>query len=61
NYPVSDSRFDTPSYREFGDGGYGLSTQRMAFYWSVYVPHEIDRLHPLAAPLRAELAGNCRR
>jgi acetyl esterase len=57
NYPVSDSRFDTPSYREFGDGGYGLSTQRMAFYWSVYVPHEIDRLHPLAAPLRAELAG----
>ncbi len=21
NYPVSDSRFDTPSYREFGDAG----------------------------------------
>jgi acetyl esterase len=57
NYPVSDSRFDTPSYREFGDGAYGLSTQRMAFYWNVYVPHEIDRLHPLAAPLRADLAG----
>ena len=46
NYPVSDSRFDTPSYREFGAGGYGLSTERMAFYWNVYVPHEIDRLHP---------------
>ena len=57
NYPVSDSRFDTPSYREFGNGGYGLSTERMAFYWSVYVPHEIDRLHPLAAPLRADLVG----
>jgi acetyl esterase len=57
NYPVSDSRFDTPSYREFGAGGYGLNTERMAFYWSVYVPHEIDRLHPLAAPLRADLAG----
>ena len=57
NYPVSDSRFDTPSYREFGSGAYGLSTERMAFYWSVYVPHEIDRLHPLAAPLRADLAG----
>ena len=57
NYPVSDSRFDTPSYREFGGGGFGLTTERMAFYWSVYVPHDIDRLHPLAAPLRADLAG----
>jgi acetyl esterase/lipase len=57
NYPVSDSRFDTPSYMEFGAGGYGLNTERMAFYWSVYVPHDIDRLHPLAAPLRADLAG----
>ena len=57
NYPVSDSRFDTPSYQAFGDGQYGLSTERMAFYWSVYVPHDIDRLHPLAAPLRADLAG----
>jgi len=57
NYPVSDSRFDTPSYQAFGDGRYGLSTERMAFYWSVYVPHDIDRLHPLAAPLRADLAG----
>ena len=57
NYPICDSRFDTPSYREFGSAGYGLNTERMAFYWSVYVPHEIDRLHPLAAPLRADLAG----
>jgi acetyl esterase len=57
NYPVSDSRLDTPSYQEFGAGGYGLSTERMAFYWSVYVPHDIDRLHPLAAPLRADLTG----
>jgi len=57
NYPVSDARFDTESYQEFGAGGFGLSTERMAFYWSVYVPHDIDRLHPLAAPLRADLTG----
>jgi len=57
NYPVAEARFDTESYREFGAGGFGLSTERMAFYWSVYVPHDIDRLHPLAAPLRADLTG----
>jgi acetyl esterase len=57
NYPVSDCRFDTPSYQAYGSGGYGLNTERMAFYWSVYVPHEVDRLHPLAAPLRADLTG----
>jgi acetyl esterase len=57
NYPVCDARFDTESYKEFGAGGYGLTTERMAFYWQVYVPHDIDRLHPLAAPLRADLAG----
>jgi acetyl esterase len=57
NYPVADSRFDTPSYQEFGAGGYGLNLERMAFYWNVYVPHAADRLHPLAAPLRADLSG----
>jgi acetyl esterase len=56
-YPVSDSALDTPSYQEFGDGSCGLSRDRMAFYWSVYVPHAADRLHPLAAPLRADLRG----
>jgi acetyl esterase len=57
NYPVCDSTLDTPSYRTFGEGGYGLTRERMAFYWSVYVPHAADRLHPLAAPLRADLTG----
>jgi acetyl esterase len=57
NYPVSDSRFDTPSYREFGAGGYGLNLQRMSFYWDVYVAHAADRVNPLAAPLRADLSG----
>ncbi len=55
-YPVCDSDLETPTYREFGTG-WGLSRERMAFYWSVYVPHAADRLHPLAAPLRANLTG----
>jgi acetyl esterase len=57
SYPVCDSRLDTPSYRSFGAGGYGLTLEQMKFVWDHYVPHEIDRLHPLAAPLRADLRG----
>lgn len=56
NYGVFDSRLDTPSYREFATG-YGLTLERMRFYWSVYAPREADRAHPFAAPLRADLAG----
>ena len=55
-YPVCDSRFNTPSYQEFATG-HVLTREKMAFYWSVYVPHEADRAHPLAAPLRADLTG----
>lgn len=55
-YPVADCRFDTPSYQAYGTG-HGLTTEKMTFYWNVYVPHEIDRFHPLAAPLRADLRG----
>jgi acetyl esterase len=55
-YPVCDSDLDTASYREFG-AGWGLTHERMSFYWNVYVPHAADRHHPLAAPLRADPAG----
>lgn len=55
-YPVCDSAMDTPSYTEFADG-YWLTAEKMRFYWNAYVPHAADRLHPLAAPLRADLSG----
>ena len=50
SYPVCDSRLDTPSYQSFGAGGYGLTLAQMKFVWDHYAPHEVDRLHPLAAP-----------
>ncbi|MBX9701285.1 MAG: alpha/beta hydrolase [Acetobacteraceae bacterium] len=56
NYGVFDSRLDTASYREFATG-YGLTRERMGFYWSVYAPREADRAHPYAAPLRGDPAG----
>ena len=44
-------------YEAYGAGGFGLTLEQMRFVWRHYVPHEIDLLHPLASPLRAELAG----
>jgi acetyl esterase len=53
-YPVCDSDFTTPSYREFATG-HVLTDEKMRFYWDAYARHAMT--DPLAAPLRAELAG----
>ncbi|SFR91159.1 alpha/beta hydrolase [Sphingomonas jatrophae] len=51
-YPVIDSDFDTPSYRNLGEAGAMLTTGMMRFFWNAYVGDEDP--HHLAAPLRAE-------
>lgn len=56
-YGVYDSDLERPSYRRFGDGAYPLTTARMAWFWSSYLPDPAMRRHPLAAPCRADLAG----
>jgi acetyl esterase len=55
-YPVCDSNFETSTYREFA-AGYGLTRDRMAAFWNLYVERPQDLRHPLAAPLNAELGG----
>lgn len=55
-YPVTDARFETPSYHEFAEG-YGLTRAGMMAYWNHYTRDESDLHNPLACPLRAELAG----
>lgn len=48
-YPVIDAAMDSPSYREFGHG-YGLTSQKMRFYWDTYCPDAETRSDPRAAP-----------
>ena len=55
-YPVTDARFDTPSYHEFAEG-YGLTRAGMMAYWSHYTRDDSDLHNPLACPLRADLTG----
>ncbi len=55
-YPVTDFAFDTPSYRENGEG-YLLTRANMEWYAGHYLRDGADRRHPHAAPLRAADVG----
>ncbi|WP_109446684.1 alpha/beta hydrolase [Azospirillum sp. TSH64] len=49
--------FDTESHRLFGDGRFGLTTERMRWYWQQYLGHGGITRDPAAAPLLADLRG----
>lgn len=55
-YPVTDTDFDSPSYREFAEG-FGLTRAGMQAYWDLYLRDHADRSNPLAAPLRDSQVG----
>ncbi len=55
-YPVTAPDFDSPSYVEFAEG-YGLTRAGMMAFWNAYTRDPADQHNPLAAPLRADLAG----
>lgn len=52
-YPVTDARFDTPSYEENAEG-YFLTRDSMKWFWAHYLSNEADAAHPHASPLRAK-------
>jgi acetyl esterase len=56
-YPVTDFAFDTPSYRDVGEG-YGLTLPMMEWFWEQYLADPADGANPYASPIRAtSLAG----
>ncbi len=55
-YPVIDPACATPTYAEFATG-YGLTAERMAAFWRLYLRHEADAANPLAALHHADLDG----
>ncbi len=57
-YPVTNARFDTPSYRQFAVNYY-LYRAGMQWFWNQYTTCEADRNQITASPLRANT--NCLR
>ena len=55
-YPALDPDCDSGSMRALAEGFF-LSRAVMRWYWQLYLSHPQDAANPLAAPLRAELAG----
>jgi acetyl esterase len=53
-YPVVDSDLTTDHYAKYADTHLILNTPDMAWFWGHYAPDPADRVHPDAAPLRAE-------
>jgi acetyl esterase/lipase len=53
-YPVTDANFETPSYREYGAGGYWLTRETMQWFWDSYAPAP-ERKEFTVSPLRASL------
>jgi acetyl esterase len=53
-YPVTDARFDTPSYIQFADGPW-LTGRAMEWFWDAYLPDPAARKQPTATPLNASL------
>lgn len=51
-YPVTDARFDTPSYEAFGEN-YFLTKEGMQWFWDQYTTDETQRDQMTASPLRA--------
>lgn len=52
-YPVCDGAMDTPGYAD-PNNQLLLNTPVMQWFWDQYAPEAADRLHPDAAPLRAD-------
>ncbi|MGW2697071.1 alpha/beta hydrolase fold domain-containing protein [Streptomyces sp. NPDC001296] len=53
-YPVTDTGFNTASYRQFADGPW-LTRKAMQWFWNAYAPDAATRKQVLASPLRAGL------
>ncbi|MFI6340195.1 alpha/beta hydrolase [Streptomyces sp. NPDC050535] len=53
-YPVTDSRCDSPSQRQFATG-YLLTSEALHWYWHQYTDSPRDQADPTASPARASL------
>ncbi len=57
-YPVTDARFDTPSYQQYASHHF-LTIEAIKWFWDQYLPDTAKRGEPTASPLRATIDQLC--
>lgn len=56
-YGMYSADLDSPSHRSFGGGAFGLTSERVDWFWRQYLADHAQRDNPAAAPLWADLHG----
>lgn len=56
-YGMYSADLASPSHQAFGGGGFGLTTERVDWFWTQYLADHAQRDNPAAAPLWADLSG----
>ncbi len=56
-YGMFSADLASPSHHTYGAGAFGLTTERVDWFWTQYVADRAQRDNPLAAPLLADLHG----
>lgn len=54
-YPCLAPGVESPSSRLYGQGGYGLTAERMEWYWAAYLGPHRSAPPPLATPLHGDM------
>ncbi|HVU94481.1 MAG TPA: alpha/beta hydrolase [Puia sp.] len=54
-WPILDADFNTGSYKEFGTGGYYLTSATMKWMYDMYIKDPAKRKNIYASPLRADI------
>ena len=56
-YGMYSSDYDTDSHRKFGVPPFGLTTEKVDWFWRAYLPNNDARSDPLAVPLLGDFKG----
>ncbi|MGE5515135.1 MAG: alpha/beta hydrolase [Bacteroidota bacterium] len=56
-YGMYSADLDSASHQLYGGGGFGLTTERVDWFWAQYLADHAQRDNPAAAPLWADLSG----